>query len=164
MRTLLCASTLAATSAFRPPSTPLVFAKRGVVANAVWHEVGDFVAKKWDEWQCNGEDCSGDDCAVGEYDLDDFLEVCSVESKDVECLDIWNLQAGEDELDYKPIEAPAASIDPVEYWALESVDSAPPARRARIRERLATDAPADRPRARASEEAGGQLVGRIARL
>ena len=139
----------AAASAFAPRN-----ASPKTVLRASAHEIP---AAEWDAFSCSGDACGVDPLD----DADDGIEVCGVESREVACIDIWDVNG--DAFAYEPIDdAPAPAISAEEYWALEAAGPLPP-RRARMRERISEDAAPRRP-SETADAAPPAGLGRVAQL
>ena len=140
----------AAASAFAPRNA----SPKKTVLRASAHEIP---AAEWDKWSC-----SGDACGVDYFDdADDGIEVCGVESREVACIDIWDVNG--DAFAYEPIDdAPAPAISAEEYWALEAAGPSP-SRRTRMCERISEDAAPRRP-SETADAAPPAGLGRVAQL
>ena len=139
-------------------ATASCFAPRHASPKTALRATADAIpASEWDKWSC-----SGDACGVDSFDeADDGIEVCGVESREVACIDIWDVNG--DAFAYEPIDdAPAPAISAEEYWALEAAGPSP-SRRTRMRERISEDAAPRRPSETADAAAPAGL-GRVARL
>ena len=155
LKTLSLLSTAASSLALCPKSVPLTFGPRQAVLRASADEM--IPAAEWDKWSC-----TGDACGVDYFDeADDGIEVCGVESREVACIDIWDVNG--DAFAYEPIDdAPAPAISAEEYWALEAAGPSP-ARRTRMRERISEDAAPRRP-SETADAAPPAGLGRVAQL